>query len=124
MSQGGRVDISCSTKRIRYTGGASSRSISIPDQTYGIDPSTGGLVDAQGVAGLYVLDPLSPGLDPVGFTYTATVYPTVGESWTVTFGGESQLPPEIDLALLDSIVPYSGESTLEQRVATLEARLR
>lgn len=95
--------------------------LSLPSAPFTIAPATGELFDTQGVMGLYVLDPMSGDIDPQGFTYTATVVPNVGSSWSVTFGGNSALPDVVDLVRLASIAPATGVSTLEQRVAALEA---
>ena len=121
-TQGGKVTIMCNATNVRLIPyGEPGRMLSLPSAPFTIDPSTGELFDTHGAMGLYVLDPMSGDIDPRGFTYTATVVPNVGSSWSVTFGGNSVLPDVVDLVRLASIAPATGKSTLEQRVATLEA---
>ena len=121
-TQGGKVTIVCNAKNVRLIPyGEPGRMLSLPTAPFSIAPSTGELFDTQGVMGLYVLDPMSGDIDPQGFTYTATVVPNIGSSWSVTFGGNSVLPDVVDLVRLASITPTTGVSTLEQRIEALEA---
>ena len=121
-TQGGKVTIVCNATKVRLIpSGEPGRMLSFPSAPFTIEPATGELFDTQGVMGLCVLDPLSGDIDPQGFTYTATVVPNVGSSWSVTFGGNSVLPDVVDLVRLASITPTTGVSTLEQRIEALEA---
>ena len=117
---GGTVTISTSVKRFRYTeADGRSRVVYNKDETYKIQPATGELLDADGNLSVYLLDTTSPGVNPQGWTYKATVRPDGGEPYDAvipsSWAGEA-----FDLG--DGLVftPSTGVTSLETRVKALE----
>ena len=117
---GGTVTIATSVTRFRYTeADGRARVVYNKTETYNIQTATGELFDADGNLGVHLLDTTSPGVDPQGWTYTATVRPEGGapfdavipSGWT----GEA-----FDLG--DGLVfsPSTGITDLETRVKALE----
>lgn len=97
------------------------RLVSIVNEVYTINPATGALEDHNG-EGVYILDPTTH--DPKNWTYTAKIIPDRGRGKIeIVFGGSTPLPDTVDLiSYYDAgILPSGGESSLIQRVATLEA---
>ena len=125
MTQGGTVVISASVSKFRYTeSDGRSRVVYIPPQdTYMIQASTGELFDADGNFHVYLLDTSSPGVDPQGFSYKATIRPAIGDPITVNIPGNPDLP-EFDLANAVPITPSEGSPALVGRVAVLEEQLK
>lgn len=132
VSAGGTVTLRADTagRRVRLPGAdGRARMASIPDMVFQIQPPTGELINtSDGSVGAWVLDPSSPGVDPQGFTYTATVTPDkVGtatlEPWTVTFDHTSAAGGVVDLAAAASVAASAGSPALVGRVAALEAGL-
>ena len=117
---GGTVTIATSVKRFRYTeSDGRARVVYLKPETYTIQTATGELFDADGNAGVHLLDTTSPGVDPQGWTYTATVRPEGGEPFDAVipsgWAGEA-----FDLG--DGLVfsPSTGITDLETRVKALE----
>lgn len=118
---GGTVTISASIGRFRYTeADGRSRVIYNKTETYNIQTSTGELFDVDGNLGVNLLDTTSPGIDPQGWTYKATVRPTGGEPFDVNI--PESLEPVGTLDLGDGLVfmPSTGITDLETRVKALE----
>lgn len=118
---GGTVTISASIGRFRYTeADGRSRVIYNKTETYNIQTSTGELFDVDGNLGVNLLDTTSPGIDPQGWTYKATVRPTGGEPFDVNI--PASLEPGDTLDLGDGLVftPSTGVTSLETRVKALE----
>ena len=117
---GGTVTIATSVKRFRYTeADGRARVVYLKPETYTIQTATGELFDADGNVSVHLLDTTSPGVDPQGWTYTATVRPEGGEPFDVVipsgWAGEA-----FDLG--DGLVfsPSTGITDLETRVKALE----
>lgn len=117
---GGTVTIVTSVTRFRYTeADGRARVVYNKSETYNIQTATGELFDANGNLGVYLLDTTSPGVDPQGWTYRATVRPEGGEPFDVVipsgWTGEA-----FDLG--DGLVfsPSTGITDLETRVKALE----
>lgn len=117
---GGTVTIATSVKRFRYTeADGRARVVYLKPETYTIQTATGELFDADGNVGVHLLDTTSPGVDPQGWTYTATVRPEGGEPFDAVipsgWAGEA-----FDLG--DGLVfsPSTGITDLETRVKALE----
>lgn len=120
MTQGGRVEIAASIPRFRYTeADGKVRLVSVPRDSYMIQSATGELFDADGVVGVYLLNTSSPGVDPAGFTYKATVRPAIGEPFEVTIPGDPSAT-ELDLNSLISIAPSAGVAAVDSRLTVLE----
>ena len=120
MSIGGTVDIRAAVTRFRYTeADGRSRMVTMPSGTYQIQASTGELFDADGNIGVLLMDSASPGVDPAGFTYSATVRPNIGEPWEVTFPGH-QPTAIVDLVSAATVESSTGVSGLAGRVSVLE----
>lgn len=118
---GGTVTISASIGRFRYTeADGRSRVVYNKTETYNIQTSTGELFDVDGNLGVNLLDTTSPGIDPQGWTYKATVRPTGGEPFDVNI--PASLEPGDTLDLGDGLVftPSTGVTSLETRVKALE----
>lgn len=117
---GGTVTISTSVTRFRYTeADGRARVVYNKPETYNIQTATGELFDADGNLGVYLLDTTSPGVDPQGWTYMATIRPEGGEPFDAVipsgWTGEA-----FDLG--DGLVftPSTGITDLETRVKALE----
>lgn len=120
MSIGGTVDIRAAVTRFRYTeADGRSRMVTMPSGTYQIQASTGELFDADGNIGILLMDSASPGVDPSGFTYSATVRPNIGEPWEVTFPGH-QPTAIVDLVSAATVESSTGVGGLAGRVSVLE----
>lgn len=120
MSIGGTVDVRAAVTRFRYTeADGRSRMVTMPSGTYQIQASTGELFDADGNIGVLLMDSASPGVDPAGFTYSATVRPNIGEPWEVTFPGH-QPTAIVDLVSAATVESSTGVSGLAGRVSVLE----
>lgn len=122
MTQGGSVTLTCTAKKIRYAEeDGRSRMLTTRAWTFKVRLSDGELYNPEsGNVGVKILSGSSAGVDPAGFTWTATVTPDNGESWSCT------IPPTagatFDLVSNAEVVaPNPGESTLSARVAALEA---
>ena len=122
MTQGGTVTLACTAKKIRYAeADGRSRMLTTKAWTFKVRLSDGELYNPEsGNVGVKILSGSSAGVDPAGFTWTATVTPDSGESWSCT------IPPTagdtFDLVSnADVVAPNPGESTLSARVAALEA---
>ena len=118
---GGTVAISASIGRFRYTeADGRSRVVYNKTETYNIQTSTGELFDVDGNLGVNLLDTTSPGIDPQGWTYKATVRPTGGDPFDVNI--PASLGPDGTLDLGDGLVftPSTGITDLETRVKALE----
>lgn len=123
MSIGGTVDIRAAVTRFRYTeSDGRSRMVTMPSGTYQIQASTGELFDADGNIGVLLMDSASPGVDPSGFTYSATVRPNIGEPWEVTFPGH-QPTAIVDLVSAATVASSTGVSDLPGRVSVLEQEM-
>ena len=122
MTQGGTVTITCAAKKIRYSEpDGKARMLTTRPWTFKIRPSDGELHNPEnGAVGVYVLSGNSAGLDPAGFTWSATVTPDNGESWTVTIPADAGTTVDL-VSIVDIAIPSAGESTLSARVAALEA---
>ena len=121
MTQGGTVTLACTAKKIRYAeADGRSRMLTTKAWTFKVRLSDGELYNPEsGNVGVKILSGSSAGVDPAGFTWTATVTPDSGESWFCT------IPPTagdtFDLVSnADVVAPSPGESTLTQRVKALE----
>ena len=89
VATSGTVTISCDTTngmvRLLLPGGRAMMA-TLPNQVFDVVASTGELRDRNGNVGVRLVNPESPGVDPQGFTYTATVKPLGAPPWMVTFG--------------------------------------
>ena len=117
---GGTVSISAMVPRFRYTeADGRKRVVYTKNETYNIQPATGELLDADGNLSVYLLDTTSPGVDPQGWTYKATVRPDGGEPYdaVIPSGWAGEV---FDLG--DGLVftPSTGITSLETRVKALE----
>ena len=117
---GGTVTIATSVERFRYTeSDGRARVVYNKTETYNIQTATGELFDADGNLGVHLLDTTSPGVDPQGWTYTATVRPEGGAPFDAVipsgWAGDA-----FDLG--DGLVfsPSTGITDLETRVKALE----
>lgn len=120
VTQGGTVKIVMDADRARYTGlDGKARMLTLSESTYNIQVATGELIDNNGEIGVWLLNTASPGVDPSGFTYTATITPTIGKPWAVTFSGNQT--GTVDLALLANVPANAGTASLTSRVVALEA---
>lgn len=122
MTQGGTVTITCAAKKIRYSEpDGKARMLTTRPWTFKIRPSDGELYNPEsGAVGVYILSGNSAGLDPAGFTWSATVTPDNGESWPVTIPADAGATIDL-VSIADLVIPSAGESTLTARVAALEA---
>ena len=117
---GGTVTIATSVKRFRYTeDDGRARVVYNKTETYNIQTATGELFDADGNLGVYLLDTTSPGVDPQGWTYKATVRPEGGEPFDAVIPS-GWTGDAFDLG--DGLVftPSTGITDLETRVEALE----
>lgn len=62
--------------------------------SFDISKENGELINADGTVGVYVVDPMSPAIEPKGWEYEAVVTPKDGTAYTVTFDGTN---PTVDL---------------------------
>ena len=122
MTQGGTVTITCAAKKIRYSeSDGRARMLTTRPWTFKIRPSDGELYNPEsGAVGVHVLSGNSTGVDPAGFTWSATVTPDNGESWTVTIPANAGATVDL-VSIVDIVAPSAGESTLSARVSALEA---
>lgn len=120
MTMSGTVVLSMAADRVRYVDGAGRvRMLVLEATTYTIQASTGELIDPQGNVGVWLMNSASPGVDPSGFTYTATVTPAVGKPWAVTFSGDQT--GTLDLVTIANVPSDTGVASLTARVTALEA---
>lgn len=122
MTQGGTVTITCAAKKIRYSEpDGKARMLTTRPWTFKIRSSDGELYNPEsGAVGVYILSGNSAGLDPAGFTWSATVTPDNGESWPVTIPANAGATVDL-VSIVDIDPPSAGASTLSNRVAALEA---
>ena len=118
MTIGGTVDFVASVPRFRYIeADGRGRMVTQTALSYNINPLTGELTAGDG-SPVYLLDTGSSGVDPSGFTYSATINPAVGASWPVTFSGH-QPSGQIDLVSAATIAPSVGVTGLDVRMASV-----
>lgn len=121
MTQGGTVEIKANVTKFRYTeSDGRKRIVFMPnDEPYRIQVGSGELFDVDGNMYVNLLDTTSPGVDPQGFSYKATVRPTVGEPFTVDIPGS--VPSGVfDLADEVEVAASTGTPTINMRVTELE----
>ena len=117
---GGTVTIATSVARFRYTeADGRARVVYNKTETYNIQTATGELFDADGNLGVHLLDTTSPGVDPQGWTYKATVRPEGGEPFDAVIPS-GWTGDAFDLG--DGLVftPSTGITDQETRVKALE----
>lgn len=75
---------------------------------FSIDPTTGQLVHPDGTVGIELINSRDELLTPKGWSYTATIRPDKGKTWSVTFVGPPEGSDSIDLALVAPVDPNPG----------------
>lgn len=116
-----RLSVTPSRVKVREADGR-WRSVAMDERQYMIR-ADGELVDKEGRVGVWVLDPMSTLLDPVGISISAIVMPEVGERWGVTIGGEQ--PNVVDLVSSSTVTPIPASSLpgVHARLASIEGLL-
>lgn len=120
-AMGGKVTIAPDLKkplRVRGDTPLEDRVVGVNALVFTLDPVTGQLVHPDGTVGVELIDPDDDRLDPKGWTYTATVAPTEGNRWSVTFGGPGDGDRVVNIGALAGveISPGQGANVVQQVV--------
>lgn len=121
---GGTVVLTTGAPRVRVaeTDGH-SRIVVLDEVTCQIVPDTGELMGPTGIIGVQVIDPAT-GVDPAGWTWSATVTPKVGGPLDpIHFDGAASVAGVVDLAATADMPSSAGVGTLTGRVEAIEATI-